>query len=325
MDYAISVEGITKSFKENEVLKGINLKVEKGSILALLGPNGAGKTTLVRILSTLLKPDGGQALVNGFDVVKEDGRVRESIGLTGQNAAVDEYLSGYDNLVLFGRLFHLNKENAVARAKELLKKFDLEKAADRPVKTYSGGMRRRLDLAASIIALPPVIYLDEPTTGLDPRSRLTMWEIIEELVKEGTTILLTTQYLEEADRLANRIAVLDNGAIIAEGTASELKSKVGSDRIELTISDSENFARAKEVLKGVSLQADEKEHKLSFATDHDVKDLRKILEALETANVKIDELQLHKPTLDDVFLTLTGHKTGNESKEKDNEDNKETK
>ncbi len=324
MDYALSVEGITKSFKNNEVLKGLNLKMERGSILALLGPNGAGKTTLVRILSTLLKPDGGKALVNGFDVVKDEAKVRESIGLTGQNAAVDEYLSGYDNLVMFGRLFHLSKTNAVQRAKELLKKFDLEKAANRQVKTYSGGMRRRLDLAASIIALPPIIFLDEPTTGLDPRSRLTMWEIIEELVKEGTSILLTTQYLEEADRLANRIAVLDNGTIIAEGTANELKSKVGSDRIELTINDEAQFAKAKEVLKSsASLQVDASEHTISFATDHDVRDLRKILGELENVQVKVDELQLHKPTLDDVFLTLTGHKTGDELKAEEDREAKD--
>lgn len=323
MGYAISAESIKKSYKDVEVLKGINLNVEKGSILALLGPNGAGKTTFVRILTTLLMHDEGQASVNGYDIKKQSDKVRESIGLTGQNAAVDELLSGYDNLVMFGRLFHLTKEDAIQRANELLKQFDLEDARDRKVKTYSGGMRRRLDLAACLVALPPVIFLDEPTTGLDPRSRLTMWKVIEELSKEGVTILLTTQYLEEADYLADRIAVLDNGTIIAEGTADELKKRVGKDRIEFTIAKNSDFTKAKEIIKGESVQVNEEERKISVATEKDVADLRIILAGLEGANIEIDELQLHKPTLDDVFMTLTGHKTQHDTETQEDNERKE--
>ncbi len=222
-DYAITVKGLEKSFGNVKVLDGVDLQVEKGTMLALLGPNGAGKTTTIRILSTLLKPDGGKAEVNGFDVAHQAHHVRESIGLTGQYAAVDEILTGYENLIMMGRLYHLSREDSVKRAKELLDQFDLVEAAHRPAKTYSGGMRRRLDLAASLIATPPIIFLDEPTTGLDPRSRLAMWAIIKKLVEADVTILLTTQYLEEADQLADKIAVIDGGKIIATGTSAELQ------------------------------------------------------------------------------------------------------
>ena len=235
--YVIEVKDLVKSYGKLKVLKGINLRIERGTMLALLGPNGAGKTTTVRILSTLLSFDSGTATVEGFDVVEDAGKVRSIIGLTGQSAAVDELLTGRENLVMMGRLYRLTPASAKARAQELLEEFNLVKAAERPAKTYSGGMRRRLDLAVSLIATPPVIFLDEPTTGLDPRSRLAMWDIIKNLMAAGSTILLTTQYLEEADQLADRIVVIDDGKVIAEGTASELKGKVGNDRLEVTFKD----------------------------------------------------------------------------------------
>ena len=235
MTDAIVIEQLTKSFKDLKVLEGINLVVPKGKIIALLGPNGAGKTTAIRILSTLLKPDGGRALIEGYDVVKDPKKVRSLIGLTGQYAAVDEYLNAKENLYMMGQLYHLDRGFIKKRMKELLEQFDLMEAAGRPVKTYSGGMRRRLDLALSLIATPPVLFLDEPTTGLDPHSRLLMWDIIKKLMERGTTILLTTQYLDEADKLADQIAVLDKGKIIAQGTPAELKARVGQERIEITI------------------------------------------------------------------------------------------
>src|SRR3984957_9268967 len=243
-DYVIEAKNLTKSYGKTEVLKGIDLQVERGTMLALLGPNGAGKTTTVRILSTLLSFDGGMATVEGYDVVKQADKVRSVIGLTGQSAAVDDLLTGGENLVMMGRLYRLTSASAKTRAQELLEEFDLVKAADRPAKTYSGGMRRRLDLAVSLIAAPPVIFLDEPTTGLDPRSRLGMWAIIKRLLDNGTTILLTTQYLDEADQLADKIVVIDEGVVIAEGTSSELKSKVGNDRLELTFSSSNTMNKA---------------------------------------------------------------------------------
>jgi ABC-2 type transport system ATP-binding protein len=230
---AIKINNLTKSFKDLEILKGINFSVKKGTIFALLGPNGAGKTTTVKILSTLISPDSGEILINGFNVVTEADEVRKIIGLTGQYAAIDEYLTGRENLEMMGRLYHLGSRESKLRAQELLVQFDLVDASLRTAKTYSGGMRRRLDLAASLVATPPVIFLDEPTTGLDPRSRISMWKIIEDLKNKGTTILLTTQYLEEADKLADKIAVIDNGVVIATGTANELKNKVGKNRLEL--------------------------------------------------------------------------------------------
>lgn len=306
---AIEIKGLTKSYKKLKVLEGIDLVVKKGTMLALLGPNGAGKTTTVRILSTLIKPDEGEVLVNGFNVLNEPQEVRRTIGLTGQFAAVDELLTGRENLEMMGRLYHLSKSESRLRTDELLEQFDLKEASERRAKTYSGGMRRRLDLAASLIATPPIIFLDEPTTGLDPRSRILMWEIIEDLMKKGSTILLTTQYLEEADRLADRIAVLDKGKIIAEGSASELKSRVGSERIEITVDSKSNFDKAIKIITGDGLKYDEEERSISLSTDGSVSEVKRILDVLYDSQIGIDSMSVHKPTLDDVFLHLTGEGT----------------
>jgi ABC-2 type transport system ATP-binding protein len=308
---AIVIEGLYKSYKNVKVLDGLNLNVKRGTMLALLGPNGAGKTTTVKILSTLLSPDSGKVLVNGFDVVKKAHDVRSTIGLTGQYAAVDEYLTGRENLVMMGKLYHLSTADCNKRADELLEQFDLVDASARNVKTYSGGMRRRLDLAASLIATPPVLFLDEPTTGLDPRSRLAMWEVIKKLVEADVTILLTTQYLDEADQLADRIAVLDGGKIIAEGTADELKQKVGKDRLELVIKG--DFLKAVSLIDGEAVQKDEEARTISLAIDEGVKDIKRILDLLEKENIAVEGMSLHKPTLDDVFLQLTGHKAEKET------------
>jgi ABC-2 type transport system ATP-binding protein len=307
-DKAIVVKNLHKSFGNLKVLRGINFSVERGTILALLGPNGAGKTTTVRILSTLLHAESGQAAVNGYDVVSRGGKVRESIGLTGQFAAVDEYLTGEENLQMIGRLYRLNKREIQSRTKHLLKQFDLAEAGKRPVKTYSGGMKRRIDLAMSLIASPPVIFLDEPTTGLDPRSRLTMWKIIKDLAGSGTTILLTTQYMDEADQLADSIVVIDNGKVIAEGDANTLKAKVGSDRLELTISKKSDFSATRRALKGEKMKIDEEARVLSVAAKNGVGKLRQILSKLDEAQIEVDSIDLRRPTLDDVFLSLTGHK-----------------
>jgi len=303
---AIKVSGLKKSYGKNKVLTGIDFEVKQGTMLALLGPNGAGKTTAVRILSTLLKPDEGDISIAGYDVLTQADCVRRVIGLTGQSAAVDELLTGRENLVMMGRLYRLTKKSAKLRADELLKDFDLTDAADRPSKTYSGGMRRRLDLAVSLIAIPPIIFLDEPTTGLDPRSRLAMWDIIEKLMASGTTILLTTQYLEEADKLADQIIVIDGGKIIAEGTASQLKSKVGKDRLELTLKDSQAVASAKKILGKAIIGSDDEENTVSLTINDINKDVKNVLEALSKANITIVSMEVHKPTLDDVFLSLTG-------------------
>lgn len=306
------------SFGRLKVLKGIDLNVKRGTVLALLGPNGAGKTTTVRILTTLLTPDAGTATIEGFDVQKDAHEVRGIIGLTGQYAAVDEYLTGRENLNMMGRLYHLSKADSKRRTEELLKQFDLLDAADRAAKTYSGGMRRRLDLASSLIAVPPVIFLDEPTTGLDPRSRLTMWAVIKQLISEGSTILLTTQYLDEADQLADRIAVIDGGKVIAEGTADELKEKVGKERIELTFASDGDYKKAHNLLGDTATQSDPERKSLSFSNDGGVANLRKMLEDLDASKIKVEGLSLHKPTLDDVFLHLTGHQasSGEEMKDK---------
>jgi ABC-2 type transport system ATP-binding protein len=293
-DNAITVEGLKKSFKNIPVLDGIGFSVERGTMLALLGPNGAGKTTTVRILSTLLPYDAGIVRVNGYDVKHDGHRVRESIGLTGQFAAVDEYLNGMENLVMMGRLYHLGKKESERRAKELLEQFDLSEAAFRKVKTYSGGMRRKLDLALSLIGSPPVIFLDEPTTGLDPRSRIAMWDVIKRLVESDVTILLTTQYLEEADLLADKIAVLHDGKIIAHGTADELKAMVGKERLDLTV------------------RRDGEKTDQSIPVENGVADIRRILSDMEKEGAEIESLSLHKPTLDDVFLHFTGHKAEEE-------------
>lgn len=306
-EYAILTKGIKKSYGTLKVLDGIDLKVKRGTIQALLGPNGAGKTTTVKILATLLEADSGEATIEGRDVFKEADAVRTQIGLTGQYAAVDEYLTGRENLQMMGRLYHLSRKDTKRRTEELLEQFDLVEAADRVAKTYSGGMRRRLDLATSLIATPPVIFLDEPTTGLDPRSRLAMWDIIKRLVEHGSTILLTTQYLEEADQLADRIAVIDGGKVIAEGTADELKAKVGKERIELSFATPADYQKAVETLKSKSLMADDKQSTLSVPNDGGVRKLKEILEKLEAAKVKTEGMSLHKPTLDDVFMQLTGH------------------
>ncbi len=304
--YVIEAKGLKKAYGKNQVLKGIDLKVERGTMLALLGPNGAGKTTTVRILSTLLNYDGGKVTVEDHDVAKEPNKVREVIGLTGQSAAVDELLTGRENLIMMGRLYRLTKKSAKARAEELLKEFDLEGAANRPAKTYSGGMRRRLDLAVSLIATPPIIFLDEPTTGLDPRSRLAMWSIIRKLMETGTTILLTTQYLEEADQLADQIIVIDGGKVIAEGTAKELKSKIGNDRLELNFADLTKLEAAVAALGKKVIDTDNKEFSVSVTIKDTNKDVRDALDVLASAKITVTSMAVHKPTLDDVFLSLTG-------------------
>ncbi|NIJ12365.1 ABC-2 type transport system ATP-binding protein [Saccharomonospora amisosensis] len=306
---AIEVTGLRKRFGELEVLDGVDLRVPRGAVLALLGPNGAGKTTTVRILSTLLRHDGGTALVNGFDVVTQADAVRASIGLAGQQTAVDRYLTGSENLVLMGRLFRLGARAARRRATELLELFDLAGAADRQVRTYSGGMRRRLDLAVSLLAAPPVLFLDEPTAGLDPRSRNAVWDTARRLVAEGTTILLTTQYLAEADELADRVAVVDGGRIIAKGTPAELKRQVGAERLTLTMTDAVAFGVAREVLAAERPMLDGRAFTLDVAVEY-AKDVRRVLDKVAAAGVEPSELTLKKPTLDDVFLTLTGREGG---------------
>jgi ABC-2 type transport system ATP-binding protein len=279
-------------------------------VLGLLGPNGAGKTTAVRILTTLLEHDEGTATVAGIDVAAEPGKVRERIGLSGQNAAVDEHLTGYENLDMVGRLYHLGKQRSRARARELLERFDLVEAGDRPTKTYSGGMRRRLDLAAALVAEPEVLFLDEPTTGLDPRSRMMMWETIQELVRGGSTVLLTTQYMEEADRLADDIVVIDRGRKIAQGTANELKAQIGGERVEVILSYPGDIPAARSILDGLSvgeLQVDEQTRRLTAPVSGGVNVLKQVLQRFEDQNVDIVDVGTRRPTLDDVFLSLTGH------------------
>ncbi len=317
---AISIHNLTKSFKDVRVLQGIDLSVKKGEMLALLGPNGAGKTTTIRILSTLLKPDSGEVAVGGYNVVKEPHKVRGLIGLTGQYAAVDEFLNGKENLEMMGKLYHLPRNLIKERTEKLLVQFDLTEAAGRPVKTYSGGMRRRLDLALSLIATPPIIFLDEPTTGLDPRSRLLMWDIIKKLMDGGVTILLTTQYLEEADRLADRIAVLDKGKIIAQGTSSELKSRVGTERIEVVVEQNSDYAKALTAMTTDGIRSNEQERSVSVPTGGSVGDIKNVLDKLSAVGVEIDAMSVHKPTLDDVFLHFTGH--GAEDKKEEEQEKK---
>ena len=314
--YVVEATDLQKSYGKTTVLKGIDIKLERGTMLALLGPNGAGKTTTVRILSTLLGFDGGRVKVEGYDVATEPDKVRSVIGLTGQSAAIDELLTGRENLVMMGRLYRLTAESAKARAQELLEEFDLLDAAERPAKTYSGGMRRRLDLAVSLIAVPPVIFLDEPTTGLDPRSRLAMWAIIRRLMDAGTSILLTTQYLDEADQLADRIVVIDGGKVIAEGTASELKSKVGKDRLELTFKDAGTLHKAVDLLGKAILASDDKELSATIAIQDPNTDVQATLNTLAKNNVAIQSMSIHKPTLDDVFLSLTGTQKPKQEDEK---------
>lgn len=305
-DDAIVVKGLKKSYGKNTVLRGVNLKVKRGTMVALLGPNGAGKTTTVRIMSTLLGFDGGTVTIEGHDVAREADKVRTIIGLTGQSAAVDEILTGRENLVMMGRLYRLTKQSAIARAEQLLEQFDLVDAANRSVKTYSGGMRRRLDLAVSLIAAPPVLFLDEPTTGLDPRSRIAMWGIINQLKSEGKTILLTTQYLEEADQLADNIVVIDDGKVIAEGTAKELKSKVGKDRLEMSFANKKQLAAAEKALGGRVVATSEEEMTATVVISDTNKDVASALKTLTDNKIPLASMAIHKPTLDDVFLSVTG-------------------
>lgn len=307
MSIAIEANNLVKKYGEVTALDGLSLQVEEGTVFGLLGPNGAGKTTAVRVLTTLLTPDSGSATVAGVDVINDPEHAREIMGLSGQNASVDENLTGIENLVMLGRLFRLPKKEAVMKANDLLERFTLTDASKRIVKTYSGGMRRRLDLAASLIANPNILFLDEPTTGLDPRSRLMMWDVIQNLVNEGTTVLLTTQYLEEADQLANKIAVIDKGKVIAQGTADELKTQVGGERIDVVVSQAQasqaavalqSMASGKVVVEGEHVQAP--------VSGGGVKVVEAV-RALDMAKIEIKEIQLRRPTLDDVFLSLTGH------------------
>jgi ABC-2 type transport system ATP-binding protein len=310
MTDAILAEGLVKRYKEVVALDGIDLRVPEGSVLALLGPNGAGKTTAVKILTTLIMADEGRAEVAGIDVAGDPRAVRRKIGVSGQYAAVDEYLTGFENLEMVGRLYHLGRRESAARARELLADFRLEDAADRPSKTYSGGMRRRLDLAGALVARPPVLFLDEPTTGLDPRSRTEMWTILQELVSRGTTLLLTTQYLEEADLLADQIVVIDHGKVIAEGTADTLKSQVGGERLEITVSDEAQVSSAVELLTPLAageVLVDEGRRSIVVPVSGGAAILADALRRLDSDGVGVDDVGLRRPTLDDVFLSLTGH------------------
>ncbi len=319
VDRAVSAEGLVKRYGRVRALDGLDLYVGEGTLLALLGPNGAGKTTAVRILTTLLKPDAGRATVAGFDVVKDANRIKSQIGLAGQSVAIDEYLTGRENLEMIGQLYHISRRDAKRRAEELLNQFDLTEAADRIAKTYSGGMRRRLDLAASLVLLPPVLFLDEPTTGLDPRSRRQVWDMISSLVRDGSTILLTTQYLEEADELAHRIAVVDAGRVIAEGTSDELKDKVGGNRIEIAVAKDADLPRAAEVARrqlADDVTVDPAQRRISGPSKDGTSQLAVLVRDFDAAGIAIVDLQLHRPSLDDVFLTLTGHQAEQEKEVK---------
>ena len=314
----IEAAGLVKRYGEVTALDGLDLEVTKGSVLGLLGPNGAGKTTAVSILATLVEPDAGTARVAGADVVAQPREVRRRIGLSGQFAAVDEHLTGYENLEMIGRLYHLGRRRSRARANELLEMFDLTDAGGRPAKTYSGGMRRRLDLAGALVAEPPALFLDEPTTGLDPHSRRQLWEVIRRMVGSGTTVLLTTQYLEEADQLADRILVIDHGKAIAEGTADELKSLVGAERIEVTVASAQALAKSQETLARFAVgeqQVDERLRTVVTPIAGGAPVLMRALQTLNEAQVEVRDIGLRRPTLDDVFLTLTGHAAEQEVEE----------
>ncbi|MEI7641912.1 MAG: ATP-binding cassette domain-containing protein [Streptomycetaceae bacterium] len=308
---SIVAQDLIKTYNKGSIraLDGLSLDVEEGTVLGVLGPNGAGKTTTVRILATLLTPDSGSANVAGIDVIKHPDKVREIIGLSGQYAAVDETLTGWDNLVMFGRLYHLGKAASIKRAEELLERFSLTESARRPIKTYSGGMRRRLDLAASLIVKPKVLFLDEPTTGLDPRGRLEMWGVIEELVKDGVTLLLTTQYLDEADQLADDIAVIDHGKVIARGTSDQLKREVGGERLEVVVEQAHVAQTMAIVAKvsGTKASLDEALRKISAPVTTGAGALIEVLRALDGAGIHPLDVALKRPSLDDVFMALTGH------------------
>ncbi|NEB91028.1 ATP-binding cassette domain-containing protein [Streptomyces bauhiniae] len=310
MPGAIHAEGLVKTFGDVRALDGVDLDVPEGTVLGLLGPNGAGKTTTVRCLTTLLRPDSGRAVVAGVDVLKHPDTVRRSIGLSGQFAAVDEYLTGRENLQMVGRLYQMRGKAAKERAAELLEQFHLADAADRPAKTYSGGMRRRLDLAAALVVSPPVMFMDEPTTGLDPRNRQQLWEVIQQLVSGGTTLLLTTQYLEEADHLAHDIAVVDHGRVIAQGTSDQLKARTGGERVEVVVHDRDRIAGTAEVLRALGkgeTTIDQHTRKLTVPVTGGAKLLAEVIRELDTRGIEIDDIALRRPTLDDVFLSLTGH------------------
>ncbi|WP_412076996.1 ATP-binding cassette domain-containing protein [Streptomyces xanthophaeus] len=310
MPGAIYAEGLVKTFGDVRALDGVDLDVPEGTVLGLLGPNGAGKTTTVRVLTTLLRPDSGKAVVAGIDVLKHPNEVRRAIGLSGQFAAVDEYLTGRENLQMVGQLYQMKAKAAKARADELLERFNLSDAADRTAKTYSGGMRRRLDLAAALVVSPPVMFMDEPTTGLDPRNRQQLWGIIQELVAGGTTLLLTTQYLEEADHLAHDICVVDHGKVIARGTSDQLKARTGGERVEVVVHERDHMATAREVLAGFGkgeTTVEEHTRKLTVPVAGGAKLLAEVIRELDGRGIEIDDIGLRRPTLDDVFISLTGH------------------
>ncbi|MFJ4859771.1 MULTISPECIES: ATP-binding cassette domain-containing protein [unclassified Streptomyces] len=318
MPGAIYAEGLVKTFGDVRALDGVDLDVPEGTVLGLLGPNGAGKTTTVRVLTTLLRPDSGKAVVAGIDVLKHPNEVRRSIGLSGQFAAVDEYLTGRENLQMVGQLYQMKAKAAKVRAEELLERFNLGDAADRTAKTYSGGMRRRLDLAAALVVSPPVMFMDEPTTGLDPRNRLQLWGIIQELVAGGTTLLLTTQYLEEADHLAHDICVVDHGKVIARGTSDQLKARTGGERVEVVVHERDHITTAREVLAGFGkgeTTVEEHTRKLTVPVSGGAKLLAEVIRELDGRGIEIDDIGLRRPTLDDVFISLTGRAAEQQAEE----------
>ncbi|GAA3007833.1 daunorubicin resistance protein DrrA family ABC transporter ATP-binding protein [Kitasatospora albolonga] len=325
---AIQAENLVKTFGDVRALDGVSLDVPEGTVLGLLGPNGAGKTTTVRVLTTLLRPDSGHAVVAGVDVLKHPNKVRSLIGLSGQYAAVDEYLTGRENLEMVGELYQMTNRDSKARAKELLEWFNLTEAADRTAKTYSGGMRRRLDLAAALVVRPPVMFLDEPTTGLDPRNRLALWEVIETLVEQGTTLLLTTQYLEEADRLAHDIAVVDHGKVIARGTADQLKAQIGGERIEVVVHRADDVTEAQAALAPYAKgdpALEKNTRKITVPVSGGARVLADVIRELDARSIEIDDIGLRRPTLDDVFLSLTGRATVEEDEDESGEGQKPAK